>query len=286
MKSRFSLIFLAFLACSLSSCISRLSRPALSGTVLDYNNQPIPGCKVGETVTDLNGKFYLKEIRYNAFLLSEIFVMEAPPLHVEERIEKPGYKKVDIFIHESRGGGKRKGAHYAMDTIFLKRNNEVLAVKELVLAKWNFYANKNADTLYATNVNFRTTNSALHDARSVFNNMEFDLRYQHQAPKPRDTAWAIDSYTLQTKGVLELKSDGTYRSTIVRSYSGVWDIALIHDDRTKRRSSSLPNGTLSQTGKFNFSNSQIGFSNGLLKQKATFKIDTIDRDVMALTLIK
>ena len=277
---------LAILFCSLSSCISRLSRPALSGTVLGYNNQPIPGCKVGEAVTDVNGKFYLKEIRYNAFFLTEMFIMETPPLHVEEIIEKPGYKTVTIAIHETFGGGKRKGAHYAMDTIFLKKNNEVLVAERLILAKWNFYANKNADTLYATNANFRTTNSVLHDANSLFNNMEYALRYQHQAPKPIDTAWAIDSYSMQTTGVLELKPNGTYRSTIVRAYSGVWEIALIHDDRTKRRSSSLPNDTLRQTGKFSFSNSEIGFSNGILNQKATFKIDTIDRDVMVLTLIK
>ena len=104
MKRGIYLIAFLIFTFSLTSCISRLSRPAISGTIVDYNNKPIQGCTIGETVSDAKGKFYLKEIRYNQFLLFEMFQMEAPPLHYEERIEKPGYQSVDIYGHSTFGG--------------------------------------------------------------------------------------------------------------------------------------------------------------------------------------
>ncbi|WP_300673316.1 carboxypeptidase-like regulatory domain-containing protein [Soonwooa sp.] len=66
-----------------SSCIQRLRRPDITGRVLDYNGKPIENCIVGETKTDKNGNFHLPAETYNAFLLSEIFVMEAPPMMVD-----------------------------------------------------------------------------------------------------------------------------------------------------------------------------------------------------------
>ena len=279
-------MLLAFFFLSLSSCISRLGRPAMSGTVLGYDNQPISGCVVGETVTDSNGKFYLKEIRYNTFFLSEMFIMEAPPLHVEERIEKPGYKALNISIHHTFGGGRRKGAHFPLDTIFLKKVDEEIAAKDVIFAKWTFNATKDVDTLYAINNNFRQNNSNLHDGSSFFRVMSYGLQYLYQAPKPVDTAWTIDSYSLETTGVLELRANGSYRSTVVKTYHSPWQIKLIYEDRTRRRSISLPNDTLIRTGNFIFADSEIKFSNGIVNQKTRFKIDSLDRDVMALSLIK
>lgn len=76
----------------LSSCVSRLSRPAISGVIVDYDKKPVANCQVAETFTDANGHYYLKEIRYNKFLLSEMMIMEAPPLHVVAEISKADFK--------------------------------------------------------------------------------------------------------------------------------------------------------------------------------------------------
>lgn len=62
-------VILIFCCCLFSGCISRLSRPEITGTVLNYQNNPVAGCKVGKTITDANGKFHLKEIRYSKFLM-------------------------------------------------------------------------------------------------------------------------------------------------------------------------------------------------------------------------
>lgn len=53
------------MALSLSSCISRLSSPQITGIIVDYDKKPVIGCKVGEAVTDNDGKFFLPEKRYN-----------------------------------------------------------------------------------------------------------------------------------------------------------------------------------------------------------------------------
>lgn len=60
-------LLLCFLSLTLSSCISRLARPQITGVVVGYDKKPIMGCRVGETVTDKNGHFILPEKRYNAF---------------------------------------------------------------------------------------------------------------------------------------------------------------------------------------------------------------------------
>lgn len=52
---KYTILFILLLA--ISSCISRLSRPAISGILLTYDNQPIEGGRVGEGETDSQGRF-------------------------------------------------------------------------------------------------------------------------------------------------------------------------------------------------------------------------------------
>ncbi|MCX2454266.1 hypothetical protein OQX61_23545 [Pedobacter sp. PLR] len=133
----------------LSSCVSRLARPAISGVIVDYDKNPVADCRVGETVTDKNGAFYLKEKRYNKFLLSEMMIMEAPPLRVEEPIVKADFISDAITLYNPRGGGQAKGAKYQIDTIFLKRTNQEFDIADLLANKhWNLSYTKNADTIY------------------------------------------------------------------------------------------------------------------------------------------
>lgn len=133
----------------LSSCISRLSRPQITGIVVDYHRNPVAGCKVGETYTEKDGSFSLSEKRYNAFFLKEIFVMEAPPLMVHETIEKDGFVKDGISIFSKWGGGQPKGALYKIDTIFLKQIHEKIDLQpQLKNSDWKLSFTKSGDTLY------------------------------------------------------------------------------------------------------------------------------------------
>ena len=62
-------IFAIIMLClALTACISRLSRPQMIGTVVNPAGQPLVGVKIGETVSDAQGYFSLKERRYNVFL--------------------------------------------------------------------------------------------------------------------------------------------------------------------------------------------------------------------------
>ena len=107
---------------ALSACISRLSRPEISGQVIDQFDQPLGQVKVGETQTDMQGNFRLKERRYAAFLLKEIMYMEAPPVFVQERLNKQGYQPCDLQYFNSHGGGQRKGAQWKVGKIILQSN--------------------------------------------------------------------------------------------------------------------------------------------------------------------
>lgn len=140
----------------LSSCISRLRRPEITGVIVDYDKKPIVNCKVGEVLTDMYGRFKLTEERYNTFFLAEMFVMEAPPLMVMEMIEKIGFEKDVISIHSSRGGGQRKGAKYKIDTVFLRKVNQTFDVSALLEnSDWKLGFTKHADTIYLVKDGFR-----------------------------------------------------------------------------------------------------------------------------------
>ncbi|MDO6675013.1 hypothetical protein Q4517_05570 [Tenacibaculum sp. 1_MG-2023] len=114
-------IAIAVFIVTLSSCISRLEQHALYETIANMQKPPIVNCTVGTTKTDSNGYFYLPEKRYNQFLLSELFTMEAPPVAYNIPIKKEGYKTTYISFINTRGGGARKGAIRNLDTICLKK---------------------------------------------------------------------------------------------------------------------------------------------------------------------
>lgn len=106
----------------LSACISRLSRPEILGQVIDEFDQPIALVQVGEAQTDMQGNFRLKERRYSAFLLKEIMYMEAPPIWVQERLNKQGYQQCYLKYFNSHGGGQRKGVQWDVGKIILQSN--------------------------------------------------------------------------------------------------------------------------------------------------------------------
>jgi hypothetical protein len=115
----------------LSACISRLSRPEISGHVIDEHGQPIAQVQVGETYTNLNGYFQLKEQRYSAFLLKEIMHMEAPPVFVQESVIKSGYQSCYLQYSHRFGGGQRKGAKWELGKIILQSNLNALGQSEI-----------------------------------------------------------------------------------------------------------------------------------------------------------
>ena len=156
-KAHFCFIWLiAFSTLSLQSCISRLRRPEITGVIVDYDKKPIANCKVGEALTDKNGRFKLAEKRYNAFLLTEIFAMEAPPLMVFEPVEKEGFEQDAVSMYSTRGGGQSKGAKYEIDTIFLRRANQTFDVSALLKnSDWKLAFTKQADTIYLVKNGFR-----------------------------------------------------------------------------------------------------------------------------------
>lgn len=152
---KLKILLLLFLMVSLSSCVSRLSRPAISGVIVDYDKKPVADCRVGETITDKDGKFYLTEKRYSKFFLSEMMILEAPPLYVMEPITKEGFKSDAISLFNPRGGGQAKGAKYQIDTIFLKKTNQQFDVESLLADNtWNLSYTKNADTIYMVSSKF------------------------------------------------------------------------------------------------------------------------------------
>lgn len=107
----------------LSSCISRLIRPSLTGTIVGFDGNPIENCTVGSVKTDKDGYFKLAEIRKNRFFFTEVFAMEAPPVFVSENIHREGYEDEKIAIFHKYGGGLPKGTQWSLDSIHLKKSS-------------------------------------------------------------------------------------------------------------------------------------------------------------------
>lgn len=113
------IIFILITCLSLSACISRLSRPLISGTVVDSEGRFLKDAHVGETQTDAYGRFSLKERRYYAFLFKEILYMEAPAVYVSEMVSLEGYRQCQIKYYNPRGGGQAKGAKWLVGQIVM-----------------------------------------------------------------------------------------------------------------------------------------------------------------------
>ncbi|WP_412465840.1 hypothetical protein [Pedobacter sp. KLB.chiD] len=275
--------FLILIAVSISlfsSCISRLSRPAISGTILDYDSKPIAGCQVGETLTDANGKFYLKEIRYHKFFFPEIFMMEAPPLHFSEKVKKEGYLSYNIEGDNRFGGGQRKGAQITIDTIYLKKVNEVIKPEDYIYTNWKFAANKNLDTLYGTNANFRLHNTITNNKNFV-EKLQHGLIYKFNSTKKPDSSWSAGSYDLKTTYFVWLKPNGNYTGEKVLEYQNPWKHRMEYE-RTYRESYVIPSDSIYTKGTFVLSKDKIVFDQTFNQAKNSYKIDSIDRDVIIL----
>ena len=116
------IVFILLIAAinTLQSCLaSRCKRPQITGYIYDFeSHKPIENCNVGETISGNNGYFTLNEKRYRQFTF---FGFEAPPLSVNEKIEKEGYESQNIQFMNPFGGGARKGSLHNADTIYLKK---------------------------------------------------------------------------------------------------------------------------------------------------------------------
>lgn len=114
------------LICSLlilTGCISRMSQPELKGSVVSDNSKPLVNVTVTnhwESVnTDEQGWFVLAERRYHAFLLKELFYMEAPPLFISVDFAKKGYQTCTYRYRDSRGGSSTKGTSWDLGKVVL-----------------------------------------------------------------------------------------------------------------------------------------------------------------------
>lgn len=150
------LISFGILLLSFTSCVSRLERHALSGVIVDIHKQPIAHCAVGETKTDSAGHFFLPELRYHQFLLTEIFVFsEAPPVMYTESIHKKGYKPKNIAYFHQYGGGIRKGASRELDTIYILKEKPLLSETNLLLqGTWKVRNSIKNDSIFMVRKNF------------------------------------------------------------------------------------------------------------------------------------
>lgn len=139
----------------LGSCVSRLQRHSLCGTLVDIHKKPVNNCNVGETKTDSAGYFCLPEIRYNRFLPAEILHTEAPSVFYREAIAKEGYKRKTIDYFNKFGGGLKKGAHRELDTIYLVKEEPSKAeLDQLLQGQWEMRFGKNTDIIYMVRSGF------------------------------------------------------------------------------------------------------------------------------------
>lgn len=252
---RIKIIAVSLMALSLSSCISRLSRPHITGCIVDYDKKPVIGCKVGEAITDNDGNFILPEKRYNAFILTELMVMEAPPLMVFEPIEKKGFEKDAISMFSERGGGRIKGARYTIDTIFLKRINQQFDVYRLLSnSKWKLSFTKNADTIYLVKDGFQEwckteRCSPFYEAYEVLT----DNYYHTQAKNlPEgmirlliDVEFKAEKSAIQIQEIRQYEStfDGPNKETDTLSAIGSWKLINNNTIKLNINSMNLISGT-------------------------------------------
>ena len=106
-----------------TGCISRLSQPEIKGVVKSQDLIPLVEVLITNSresvLTDSKGNFLLPEHRYNAFLLKELFYMEAPPLNISLQFKKEGYQPCDYRYFSHYGGGARKGSSMNLGSILL-----------------------------------------------------------------------------------------------------------------------------------------------------------------------
>ncbi len=275
--------FLFCLLASISlfgSCISRLSRPAITGYIYNYDNSPVVGCKVAETETDAQGHFYLKEQRTNRFFLTEMLSMEAPPVFFVIDIEKEGYQSYQNDFFQRHGGARRKGALDNLDTLYIKRIGEQIPIERYLYEDWTFSADKNLDTLYGINKNYRIQNIITNTSRFQ-DKYGWGQAYRFRSTAVPDSSWSIESYDLLTSLDISLQKEGNYEGKKVRKYLNPWRHRKEYES-TYREAYKIPSDSSYNKGKFTIAGDIIRFDKGFANANATYQIDSIDRDVLIL----
>ncbi|WP_165749295.1 hypothetical protein [Cellulophaga sp. Z1A5H] len=239
-----------------SSCISRLVRPALSGTIVDFNGNPIDSCLVGETVTDHNGNFYLKEIRKNYFFITEVLVMEAPPLFVREQISKANYTTTVFKNFNSRGGGAKKGTHWRLDTLHLKKENFKIDTTFLS-QKWKVAATKNLDSLYIIKSNFMELCKLQHCSRI------YDEYYKYSS----------DSYYNQSKNLPDSIVQKIIELDLSTTHSLAATKIIQYGDKTGKSTIRKANDTLTTIGKWNFKDDLLLFNSNFDELNGKYAVE-------------
>lgn len=163
------------------SWITRLTRPQITGRVLDYQDkQPVENCEVGNTKTDKNGYFTLPAITRKVFIIPEIFYMEAPPLFVSEVVKKAGYENERIEVFNKYGGGLNKKTSWNLGTIYLKKTNQELNLSDVFNGKWNMSLTKTNDTVFLVKDN-------IHDYIFLAKNSNFHADYHRHTDNYLDS---------------------------------------------------------------------------------------------------
>ncbi len=202
LRLKITVSILSIILILLTSCISRLGRPMLTGTIVDFNKVPIEGCKVGETITDHNGNFILPESRYNKFLIPEIFYLEAPPLRVYETISKDSFDNKTIQLFNPYGGGLPKGTTCDLDTIYLKKSKSDFY--KIVKNIWMVTTNTKMDTIYLIRP----------DSDNIFDTYtSYDDNY-YKSQEPNNLPYRI----IRKYITLDLKNNNTLQSEKIIEY--------------------------------------------------------------------
>lgn len=200
-----------FLAVIVSSCwVSRLSRPQITGVIVDYNKNPIQNCKVGETVTDSTGHFLLPEKRYIEFV--PIIVMEAPPMFVREPIRKEGFVDSEIHSFSQFGGSGRKGSKWEMDTIFLEKKNQKFNIRNLLEGNWEFSGTDNYNTLYFIKNSFRENCKTKNCQDFYYRYSAYNDDYYNSGPKK------LPQGILKRAWKLQFINDHTFQAQRIRTF--------------------------------------------------------------------
>ncbi|MBL4746371.1 MAG: hypothetical protein JKY08_08370 [Flavobacteriaceae bacterium] len=250
----------------LSSCISRLGRPSLSGIITDFEGNPIENCSVGEVLTDKNGIFTLSEIRYNQFFLTELFHMEAPPLMVSELINKKNYLTKEIYSFSSFGGGGRKGSKWNLDTIRLKKEDKKPLI--LIKNKWNISTNKKMDTIYFIKSNFHKICKSRKCRAFYFEYGQYSDNYLNSLGKDN-----LPKGVIRKNINISFNPKNTFKAEKIIQYGnkdGSW-------------SESKPNDTIQINGEWNFNNKKIHLKSEFKELKGTYELTKFDYEYMQWT---
>ncbi len=242
----------------ITSCVSRLSRPMITGVITDFDGKPIENCTVGEATTDQNGNYSLPELRYREFFLS----LEAPPLLVSEQIIKEGYHSKHIQRFSSFGGSARKGAKWKLDTIRLKKEKQKLS--DITNTQWNISATKNNDTIYFIKSNYTQT-CISYDCQNFYS------KYDQYA----DNYYNSNSKNLP-EGILKRYITISFKPQAV--FKGQKIVQYIDNKQhlTKQR----PNDTIQISGEWNLNNNKLIIKSELEEFQGTFKLSEFDYEYM------